>query len=137
MGTNTHVYFGVFGFGDDPSVVTAIMGMAPSKAWIKGEPYASPSPGARRTHSRWALESGRHEAEPVEAHLVALLERLEPKVEEIRRVSQRFDVQIGVAQYFHEVNPQFRIEADILRRLAALGVPLNFDQYCLGEDEGS
>jgi hypothetical protein len=56
---------------------------------------------------------------------------------EIRQVTRRFPTQIGVAQYFYEVNPQFRMEADILQRFADLGLPINFDQYCLGQEEGS
>lgn len=52
------------------------------------------------------------EGAPIEAHLAALLRKLEPKRDEIGRVARRFVVQIGVAQSFHEVNPQFRIEPD-------------------------
>src|SRR4030095_10933153 len=118
MGTTTHVYFGVFDFGDDPSVVSEMMGQEPTKAWVKGEHYVASSPGARRTHSRWALESGLDEGEPLEAHLGALLARLEPKRREIRQVAERFTARIGVAQYFYEMNPGFRIESDILERLA-------------------
>jgi len=65
------------------------------------------------------------------------LTRLESKRVEIRQVTRRFPTQIGVAQYFYEVNPQFRMEADILQRFADLGLPINFDQYCLGQEEGS
>ncbi|SRR6266545_6384557 len=137
MGTRTHVYFGVFDFGGDPAVVSEMMGMEPTRASVKGERYASPSPAARHTHSRWSLESGLDEAEPLEAHFAALLTRLEPKRSEIGQVAQRFPTRIGVAQYFHEVNPQFFLDANTLQRLAALGLPINFDQYCLGEDEAS
>ena len=137
MGARTHVYWGVFDFGDDPGVVSMIMGIEPTKAWVKGEHYATASPNARRTHSRWALSSGLDKAEPFEAHLSAILARLEPKRAEIEEVAQRFPVHIGVAQYFDEVNPQFRLDAEILRRFAQLGLPINFDQYCLGQDEDS
>ena len=73
MKTKTHVYFGVFGFGDNPEVVTEILRMPPTEAWVKGEPYGALSAGARRTHSRWSLSGGLDEAAPVEAHLHALL----------------------------------------------------------------
>lgn len=137
METETNVYFGVFDFGDDPDVVSALMGVKPTEAWVKGETYGAPSKGGRRTHSRWVLASGLNEGEPIESHLRALLARLEPLREAIDRVQQRFPVQIGVAQYFYEVNPQFRIEPELLRRYASLGVAINFDQYCLGQPEGS
>ncbi len=137
MATKTYVYFGVFDFGDDPGVVSAMMRIEPTEAWVKGEHYDAPSPGARRTHNRWALKSGLDEAEPLEAHLGALLVRLEPKRAEISQIAQRFPARIGVAQYFYEVNPGFRLEPEVLERFAALGLPIDFDQYCLGRDEGS
>lgn len=137
MGTETKVYFGVFDFGDDPGVVTEMMGIEPTTAWVAGERYASPSPNARRTHSRWSLESGLSDAEPLEDHFAALLMRLEAKRLEIDRVVQRFSTRIGVAQYFHEANPQFVLEPDMLRRLAELRLSIYFDQYCLGEYEGN
>jgi len=75
------------------------------------------------------------EETPIEAHFDALLTRLEAKRSEIGLLAQRFPCHIGVAQYFYEVNPQFHIESDILRRFADLGVRLCFDQYCLADDE--
>ena len=137
MATKTHAYLAVFDFGDDPRVVSALLGLEPTKAWIKGEHYVTASSNARRTHSRWTLDSGLPQTEPLESHLSALLQRLEPKHAEIAEAAQRFPAHIGVAQYFYEANLQFELEADILRRLGKLGLPINFDQYCLGENEGS
>ena len=137
MGTKTYVYLAVFDFGDDPEVVSAMMGMEPTKAWVKGEHYVTASPDARRTHSRWTVDSGLDQTEPLEAHLSALLTKIEPRHAVIQQVAQRFPAHIGVAQYLHEVNPQFELKADILRRFASLGLPISFDQYCVQKDEGS
>lgn len=135
MTTSTRAYFGVFGFGDDPAVVTALMRMPPTQAWVKGERSDSRFPEAHRTHSRWALSSGVDETAPVEAHFADLLTKLESRREEIGLVSQRFPVKIVVVQYVYETNPQFTIESDTLRRFADLGIRLCFDQYCLGEGD--
>lgn len=137
MATETHVCFEVFGFGDDPGVVCALMDMQPTQTWVKGEHYEAGSSRVLRTHSRWSLHSGLDQRDPLEAHLTALLALLEPKRDGVRRVMQRFTAKIGVAQYIREANPQFRIEPDILGRLADLGIPIYFDQYCLGEEGGS
>ena len=135
MGTKTHVDLAVFGFGDDPGVVSAMMGMQPTKAWVKGERFLPKYPDARRTHSRWVLSSGLDKTEPLEAHLEAILTRLEPMRAQIEQVAKRFPVEIRVAQYLHEVNPQFGLEADVLRRFANLGLAIQFDQYCREPDE--
>ena len=137
MPTKTLGYFAVFDFGDDPHVVSEIMGMEPSGAWVKGERYESLSPNARRTHSRWFLESGLDHTEALEPQLDALLAKLEPRKAQIALVQARFPVHIGIAQYFHEANPGFVLAPEALARLAKLGLAVDFDQYCLGGERSS
>ena len=62
-----HVFFAVFGFGDDPEVVTCAMGVEPTKAWIKGEPTGKGR--GIQTHNRWVLQSTLPLAEPIERTL--------------------------------------------------------------------
>ena len=137
MPTKTHVYFAVFDFGDDPYIVSEIIGMEPTGAWAKGDWYESASPNARRTHSRWFLESGLDHAEAVEPQLDALLAKLEPRKMQIALVQVRFPAYIGIAQYLHEVNPGFVLAPETLGRLAKLGLAVDFDQYCLGDERSS
>lgn len=137
MSTKTYVYFAVFDFGDDPQVVSAIMGMEPTGAWIKGERYDSASPNARRTHSRWFLESGLDQAEALELHLDALLAKLELRHAQVGLIHARFRAHIAIAQYFHERNPGFVLTPETLARVAKLGLAVDFDQYCLGGEQSS
>jgi hypothetical protein len=131
------VYFAVFDFGDDPRVVSAIMGMEPTGAWVKGEPYESASLNARRTHSRWFLESGLDQAEAPEPQLDVLLSKLELRSAQVAAVLARFRAHIGIAQYFNEMNPGFVLTPETLARLAKLGLAVDFDQYCLGGERSS
>ena len=137
MPTKTYVYFAVFDLGDDPRVVSEIMEIEPTGAWVKGERYESVSPNARRTHSRWFLESGLDQGEELEPQLDALLAKLEFRKAQIALVHARFRVHIGIAQYFHDVNPGFVLTAETLARLAKLGLAIEFDQYCLGGQRSS
>ena len=73
----------------------------------------------------------------MEEHLEALLSLLEERTPQVREVCERFDAGIHVAQYFYEVNPQFFLTSEALRRVAELGLSLSFDQYCLGESDDS
>ncbi|MCR4291122.1 MAG: DUF4279 domain-containing protein [Candidatus Scalindua sp.] len=109
----TQAYFGVFKFGDDPSVVSKIMGVKPTKAWIKGDHYSKKHPSATRTHSRWMLESGCGKHESVETHIDALLKMLENLTEQVKKNNKYLFARIGVAQYFYEVNPQFILKPKI------------------------
>ena len=129
----SHVYFGVFDFGNDLDAVTKIMGVAPTSAWLEGDPL--PNEGsAKRTHSRWDLRSGLDLTAPIEDHLAALLAILESRKDAVAMAMARFTVEIAVAAYFYEVNPGFSISSSLAQRLAALGVDVHFDLYCLVEE---
>lgn len=125
-----YVYFGVFGFGDDPAMVTRTMGIEPTKVWVKGEPT-----GIRKgihTHSRWTLQSTLQLAEPIEAHFENLLPQLESRREAVVDVRTRFKARLAVAAYWYEFNPGFCLSASVVQRVAALGLEVDFDLYCLG-----
>jgi hypothetical protein len=126
-----HVYFAVFDFGDDPGVVTRAMGVEPTKAWAKGEPIAGSRKG-RQTHNRWVLQSALPLAEPIEAHFEDLLPQLECRREAVADVRTRFEARLAVAAYWYEVNPGFCLSASVIQRVAALGLEVDFDMYCLG-----
>jgi hypothetical protein len=126
-----HVYFAVLGFGDDPAIITRAMGIEPTKAWIKGEAIANSRQG-KQTHSRWVLQSTRPLAEPIEAHFENLLPRLESRRDAVAEVRTRFEARLSVAAYWHGANPGFRLTADVVQRVAALGLEVDFDVYCLG-----
>jgi hypothetical protein len=125
-----HVYFAVFGFGDDPAVVTRAMGVEPTKAWRKGEPTGKGR--GIQTHNRWVLKSTLPLAEPIEAHLENLLSQLESRGEAVADLRTRFEARLAVAAYWQEVNPSFSLSASVVERVAALGLELDFDLYCLG-----
>lgn len=125
-----HVFFAVFGFGDDPAVVSRAMGVEPTKAWIKGEPTGQGR--GIQTHNRWVLQSTLPLAEPIEAHFENLLPPLEARREAVADVRTRFKARLAVAAYWREVNPSFRLSASVVQRIAALGLGVDFDLYCLG-----
>ena len=129
-----HVFFGVFGFGQDPQVVTDILQIEPSKAWVKGERMPGGKRGAR-THSRWVLESPLERSAGVEEQLSALLPLLEARATEVAEVSRRFEAGLMCACYFRETNPGIHLDSALLRRIAALGLGFDFDLYCLGSDD--
>jgi hypothetical protein len=128
-----HVFLGVHDFGQDPAVVTTIMGIEPIAAWAKGDPIPN-HPTARRLFSRWALESRLSIGSPIEEHLIALLEQLEPRREAVDQVVRQFDAGLQIAAYFHQTNPGLHIDHPLLARISALGLSIDFDIYCLATE---
>lgn len=128
----TRVYFGVFNFEGIPDVVSKAAGIESNRQWIKGEAYGDK--GGVRTHSRWELASPAAPDASFETQLNALLDLLEKHAESIRAVAVSFEAGVNVAAYFREsFNPGFHASASTLKRLADLGLSLDFDLYFLNE----
>ena len=133
MEHDAHVFFAVFEFGQDASVVTQLAGFEPTEAWVVGQPTRK-RPDVTHRHSRWTFKSPLPLSAPVEEHLTALVSALEMHASGIRAVTARFPAEIGVATYFRTFTPGFHLPQQLLARVAALGLDIDFDLYFLGED---
>ena len=77
----------------------------------------------------WSLKSPLHKSETLDKHLEWLLDRLEPKADEIRSMSCAYKLDFFCG--FCSANGQggFVLDGALLARLARLGVPLGLDLY--------
>jgi hypothetical protein len=133
MANESHVRFCVYEFGDDPSVVTELTGLEPSKSYSTGEPVPN-HPTALRRHGAWELYSPLPLSADVEDHLEALLKLLEANAESVRRAQVKFDAGISCAIYYHGgCNEGFHLSEALVERTAKLGLSLDFDMYFLGD----
>jgi len=132
----SHVFLKVVGFGDDPSVVTARIGLSPTPAWRIGDPMPSHST-ATRNHSRWSFHSPLPLEAHVEKHLEALLPLLEPHAARIQECAAEFSVELCCAVYYEDFTPGIHLSPQILQRIADLGIPLDLDLYFLGDGSDS
>ena len=135
--TEAHVFLGVFGFGSDPHVISELLDLQPSRVTLKGElmPGEAGRRGTRWRHERWTYASPAGRAAPIEDQLRALLAVLESRREAIAEAARRYEVGLMCAAYFHEVNPGFHLDAELIAGLAALRIDLDFDLYCLNIPE--
>jgi len=124
-----HVSFAVLGFSGSPQAVTDLLGIAPTEAWATGDPGLRGHP---RRFARWNLASPAGETATVEDQLTALLPLLEARAAAVAEAARRFEAGIHCAAYFRDVNPGFHLDAAMVARVAALGLSLDFDLYCLG-----
>lgn len=115
-----------------PSAVTELLGVEPTRAWGKGDRDPA-HPTARRTFSTWELRSPVERTAPFEDQLDALLPLLEARADQIRAAKERWSASVACAAYFYKVNPGFSLSEAHLARLTALGLGLDLDLYCLRE----
>lgn len=129
----SHVYFGVFDFEEDFSVITESLGLAPSESWRKGDPSPQKS---IRTHTRWSLRSPSAATASFEEQIRTLLSLLETRATQVRDIAQRFEAGICCYAYYHqEYNPEVHLPSDLIQRLGALSLSVDFDLYFLPRDQ--
>ena len=118
----------VFGDTLQPDRIGAMLGLESTLSHLKGERVSTRNDAVRRT-SLWLLQCPLDDHLPLQAHLIWLLDLVEPKAELINLIGQDYSVDFFCG--FSSENGQGGAEFDrgLLRRLANLGVPLILDLY--------
>lgn len=130
------LYLVVTGYGDDPEMISRALGIPPTVAWVRGEPYSEAFPDARRTRSQWMLASGLPREAPFREHCEALLCRLEPVRDRLHLLTSRCTVGIVSGTYFHTGEPDFFVDDTFIMRFRTLGLDIRFDQLPDVRDDG-
>lgn len=122
------VYFSVSDFGPDPATVTAALGLAPTRAWVK------PARAGHGSRSRWELDSPLAPAASPVSHLRALLELLEPRAEQVLRLARRFPAAIYCSVRYETEAPSIELPPELLDHLAALHLGIHLDLDFVGHE---
>jgi hypothetical protein len=111
-----------------PDQISALLGLEPSQSGVKGERFSTRHSAVRRT-SFWLLKSPLNDDLPLAEHLEWLLELIEPKLDLIGSLAEKWRVDFFCG--FSSENGQGGVtfEPSLLRRLAHLGIPLVLDLY--------
>ena len=120
-----HAYFRVTEFGDDPDVVTRLVGVAPTTAWVKAKGH-----GAH--HGLWELASSLDGAAAPASHVAELVETLAKHANGVRKAADRYQAGIWCAVYYEDATPSIPLGPELLRTLAELGLGLTLDLYFVG-----
>lgn len=134
--SSTRLSFVVTRFGDDPNIVTNLLQIEPTRVWRRGEPR----PGTRSRPvvcEVWAVESLLPASESMDAHFDRLLSELERNLAGAREVVSRFQARFSIYGYSGSFNPTFALSSSLIRRVAALGVGIEFDLYVIYDDDVS
>jgi hypothetical protein len=127
----------IFGDDLDPDDVTALLGVTPTEAYRKGEPF-SPRPGSGpRPKSSWHLRSEDASPGDLDRQIAELLSRTTDDPAIWLGINARHQADVFVGLFMGTVNDMFALEAETLAALARRGLTLVFDVYDpLPEDDG-
>jgi hypothetical protein len=125
-----------------PSDVGTELGLVADRWWLRGEFVSHPQDerwhrSRPHSHNGWELASRLPEVEPVEKHLVELLERFGPQA---RRVSELVSdprivsIRLSLGHHTNNENPGFSFSDWLLKQVVALGVGLDLDVYVIQDE---
>jgi len=133
MNEEAYAYFRVSS-GDLPlDEITSRMGIEPTQAWRKGDPGTY---NPARPHAGWCLYSPLPRSEIVlPRHIEALLPFLEPRASVVVELGTRFRTWLVCVGRYSASSPGLFLSAEVVRRIANLGLALDCDLYFVGEKD--
>jgi hypothetical protein len=126
--------FRVFSSSLTAAEITTRLELTPTRSHEAGDPVSLRRLNAPVRHKAgWLLESGLNASEPMDRHLSALLEQLEPKLDRLQALASacRMDFFCGFSSRTGQGG--FTLEPELLARLALIpGLGLDLDLYPQG-----
>lgn len=111
--------------------ISAALRIEPSEAFAKGERMSLRNPSsAVFEENLWSLDSWAEPRQPLEIHIQQLIDFLEQRLPEIKRLISDCDIDIFCMYSSENGQGGFTLAADVMKRLAAIPVDIVFDIYC-------
>jgi hypothetical protein len=126
----SYAYFAVEG-AFDPDHISERLRVSPTLSWRAGD--AHPTSGAARESSRWAIHSSLARSEPLELHVVDVLEMLEENPLAFAAISTEFGGWLQLVGKFFDTYPGLNFDPRITALLAKYSLAVDFDFYFLAE----
>ena len=132
---NAYAYLSIDGFTCSVAELTKRIGLQPTEAWNVGD--LVPPPRFPRKFSAWRIRTRLRHSEEVERHIVDVLDQIRGYETVVRDVARDYQVRMPGVGYYNEFNLGFRLNADILRRIAECGMIMDLDvyQFFQGKDD--
>jgi Domain of unknown function (DUF4279) len=133
MSFDTYAYFFVREFEGDAEQISELLQLEPTETWHKNEISAQGHP---REFSNWKLQSPLPRTEIFQdSHLLAILDILEQKRELVLQVISTFECGLQCVGYYASEHPGFHMDSQLISRIAAFGLSVDFDLYCWCDHE--
>jgi hypothetical protein len=129
--------------GEDliPNEITTLMGIAPSKAWSKGDPIPRKKdsrfiPRPDYPFGRWLFYAPCSKYDSFGVQINALLEALERLPSDVTDLIRKYNGEISIACSSGEDSIGFHFDASIIQRIYALGAEVDITVYPIRDEEG-
>ncbi len=108
--------------------LTSLIGLQCDRSWSVGDKRGK-SEIVERCNG-WELYSNvENRQQTLDAHIVALLDRLQPHEQRVREVAEKDEAVFSCVVYDDEGRPALYFDNRLVRRIASLGVDFDIDVY--------
>ncbi len=129
---DVYVYFWVTSTDLAPNEVSGILGLEPSQTRTLGVQIAE---SRRARNHEWKLNGPVERGDGfIQDHLEALVAVLESKPRELGLLRGRAELGINCVGYYYGANPGLHLSAALVKRVADLGLSIDFDLYNYAEE---
>lgn len=103
---------------------------SPSSSYEKGEPVSPRNPNSPvRKEALWILNSNLDSSQPLEAHIIQLLDFIEQRLPVFNSFVASCEIELFCGLSIEGEQSGFVLGADLLQRVTALPISLVFDIY--------
>ena len=135
MSNSTYAYFTVVGSGDH-NRITEILGVEPSSAFTEGTPI--PGRFTKYGSTKWRIDSAINRDcllhECLEEHVENVVGQVERIKDKLNLLDPDYEKYIQCVAYYEGSNLGLWLSSDILKRIAALSIGIEFDLYSLPDE---
>ena len=111
------------------SEITEIMGIAPTEAWMKGDPWG-PFKKQLRQSSQWTLQLNHQFDADIVEHLSFFVRDFEPYKDKIKLIGKNNNINVHVVvNHFTESLPPILLTLEMVHFLSYINAEIDFDMY--------
>jgi hypothetical protein len=117
--------------------ITCMLGITPSKVYIKGEPM-NPRIVIKAEQNGWRIKNPLDEYTSFEEQLEAMLDLLEPKIDILKPLSEKYECEFSLAIFIfnrNESTPWVHLTKRYNDFIRKVEVEFDLDLYCPPDDE--
>jgi len=124
----------ISGFEESPDKITEIIGLTPTKKWLKGE-LIDPRATIRYKENGWKLSSGVSDKKAFKDHIKSLIGEINLRIEPFSSICQKYKGKLFCAIYLSEKSgdslPEIHFEKSDIIFFANIGIELDLDLYII------
>jgi Domain of unknown function (DUF4279) len=119
------------GFSCAPEEVTEIIGVDPTRTWLRGDRISALATNLRHENG-WELKGSLGDGNPLDVQVLAMLRLLAPAQSRFSGLPD-CSVRLSCAVYAYEGSPQMFLPREAIAGLAGIGAEVDIDYYDMTE----